>query len=129
MQLVWQLLVSSLIFLVLSKIIKGFEIKDFKTAVIVAIIYGVLMMFAGALVSPLKFIGEALVGLVSWIPVIGKLADLSMVIVSFLLKFIIGSIMLCFTDVIIKGFKMRSFALGIFVAFIISVINCFLPMW
>ena len=93
MQLVWQLLVSSLIFLVLSKIIKGFEIKDFKTAVIVAIIYGVLMMFAGALVSPLKFIGEALVGLVSWIPVIGKLADLSMVIVSFLLKFIIGSIM------------------------------------
>ena len=87
------------------------------------------MLVAGALVKPLTFIGDALVWLVSWIPVVKDLANLGMYIVSFLLKFIIGSIMLCVTDMFIKGFKMRSFALGIVVAFIISVINCFLPMW
>ena len=129
MQLVIQLLVSSIILLVLSKILPGFEIKDFKTAVIVAIIYGVLMVFSGLLAKPLLFIGDALVGLVSWIPVIGKLANLSMIIVTFLIKFIVGSIMLCFTDVIIKGFKMRSIPVGIVAAFLISLANCFLPMF
>ncbi len=129
MQLIWQLLVSSLLLLFLSKFLPGFEIKDFKTSVIVSILYGIFMAASGFLAKFLVVIGEALVFLVKWIPIIGDLANLGMIITVFLLKFIVGAIILSFVDVIIKGFKMRNFGVAIVAAFIISVVNCFLPMF
>ena len=126
MGLIIQLLVSSLVMLLLSKTLPGFEIKNFKTAVIVALLYGVLMLFSSCLAVPLAALWNGLDWLVSWIPIIGKLANLGMVIISFLLQFIVGSIMLCFVDVLIKDFKMRSIPVGIVAALIISVINSFI---
>lgn len=129
MGLIIQLLVSALVFVVLSKILPGFSIKDFKTALIVALIYGVLMVLSSLLVTPLSFLTDLCVKLVSWIPIINSVANIGAIVVKFLLNFIIGSIMLCITDKFIKGFEMRSFAVGIVAALIISVIGCFLPMF
>ncbi len=124
-----QLLVSAAVFLILSKILPGFQIKDFKTSILVAVIYGILMVVGSLLVGPLQFLSATLVKLVSWIPLIGSIANIGAIILAFLLKFIIGSIMLSITDAILKDFKMNSFMVGIVAAFIISLVGCFLPMY
>ncbi len=130
MGLITQLLVSSIVMLVLSKILPGFEIKDFKTSILVALLFGVCMVFGMALASPLSFLAETIAKIVSYIPLIGEmLAGLGLSLVRFLLNFIIGSIMLCITDKFLDGFKMRSFAVGIVAAFIISIAGCFVPMF
>ena len=123
MQLIINLLVSSIILLIISKILPGFEIKDFKTSVIVALIFGILMAVSGALVSPLTGVTNFMANLVKGIPLIGTIAGIGAKIVLFLINFIVGSIMLCITDMFIKGFKMRSFGVGIVAAFLISLIN------
>ncbi len=125
-----QLLVSALVMFILSKVLPGFEIKDFKTSILVALIFGVCMLFGILLVKPLSFLAEILASIVSYIPFIGaKLAGFGLALVQFLLNFIIGSIMLCITDKFLDGFKMRSFAVGIVAAFIISLVGCFIPMF
>ena len=129
MGLITQLLVSSLIMLVLSKILPGFEIKDFKTSVLVALIFGVLMVASGLLVSPLSFLTNGIASLLSGIPVIGQIANIGARVVLFLINFIVGSIMLCITDKFLTGFKMRSFAVGIVASFLIALINSFLPLF
>lgn len=129
MYLIAQLLISGVIFLILSKTLPGFDIKDFKTALLVALLYGIFMLLAAWLATPLAFLSNALVQLVSWIPIIGKLANIGNLVLMFLLKFIIGSIMLCITDGLLKGFKMKSFAVGIVASLIISLVGCFIPMF
>lgn len=129
MNLIIQLLVSAVVFFILSKILPGFTIKDAKTAVIVALLYGVLMVLSTLLVSPLSFLTDMCAKLVSWIPIISSIANAGAVVVKFLLNFIIGAIMLCITDKFVKGFEMRSFAVGIVAALIISIVGCFVPMF
>ena len=123
------LLVSSIVMLILSKLIPGFEIKDFKTSVLVALIFGILMVFSGLLVSPLSWLATSIASLVSGIPLIGAIAGIGSKILLFLINFIVGSIMLCITDKFLTGFKMRSFAVGIVAAFLIALINGFLPLF
>jgi putative membrane protein len=123
------LLVSSIVMLILSKLIPGFEIKDFKTSVLVALIFGILMVFSGLLVSPLSWLATSIASLVSGIPLIGTIAGIGSKILLFLINFIVGSIMLCITDKFLTGFKMRSFAVGIVAAFLIALINGFLPLF
>ena len=106
MNLIIQLLVSAVVFFILSKILPGFTIKDAKTAVIVALLYGVLMVLSTLLVSPLSFLTDMCAKLVSWIPIISSIANAGAVVVKFLLNFIIGAIMLCITDKFVKGFEM-----------------------
>ena len=127
MQLIVHLLVSSIILLLISKFLPGFEIKDFKTSVIVALIFGILMAVSGLLVSPLTGLTSWMADLVKNIPLIGTVAGIGAKIVLFLINFIVGSIMLCITDMFIKGFKMRSFGVGIVAAFLISLINACIP--
>lgn len=129
MSLIIQLLVSALVFVVLSKILPGFQIKNFGTAVLVALIYGILMVLSSLLITPLSFISNLCVKLVSWIPIIGSIAGIGAIVFRFILNFVVGSIMLGVTDTFLKGFKMRSFAVGVVASFLISVISCFLPMF
>ena len=125
-----QLLVSALVMFILSKVLPGFEIKDFKTSILVALIFGICMLFGILLVKPLEFLASILAAIVSYIPFIGaKLAGFGLALVQFLINFIIGSIMLCITDKFLDGFKMRSFAVGIVASFLIALIGCFIPMF
>ena len=124
-----QLLVSSLVMLALSKVLPGFEIKDFKTSILVALIFGILMVVSGLLVSPLSFLTNGIASLLSGIPLLGTVANIGARVLLFLINFIVGSIMLCITDKFLDGFKMRSFAVGIVASFLIALINGFLPMF
>ncbi len=124
--LIIKLLVSAIVFYVLSKVFSSFEIKDFKTALLVAFIYGLLMAAGGLVALPLTAVVNFFDGLLSGIPLIGKLSNIGATTFIFLVNFITGSIMLWITDKLLKGFKMTSFLVGILVAFIISFINCFL---
>ena len=129
MGLLLQLLVSSLVMLALSKLLPGFEIKDFKTSILVALIFGILMVASGLLITPLSALTKVIADLLSGIPVIGAIANIGARVLLFLINFIVGSIMLCITDKFLTGFKMRSFAVGIVAAFLIALINGFLPLF
>ncbi|MBQ3643115.1 MAG: phage holin family protein [Candidatus Riflebacteria bacterium] len=129
MGLILQLLVSSLVMLALSKLLPGFEIKDFKTSILVALIFGILMVASGLLITPLSALTKVIADLLSGIPVIGAIANIGARVLLFLINFIVGSIMLCITDKFLTGFKMRSFAVGIVAAFLIALINGFLPLF
>ena len=129
MGLIVQLLVSSLVMFFLSKVLPGFEIKNFKTSILVALIFGILMVASGLLVTPLSWLATSIAKLVSGIPILGTITNIGARIVLFLINFIVGSIMLCITDKFLTDFKMRSFAVGIVAAFLISLINSFLPLF
>jgi uncharacterized membrane protein YvlD (DUF360 family) len=129
MGLILQLLVSSLVMLALSKLLPGFEINDFKTSILVALIFGILMVASGLLITPLSALTKVIADLLSGIPVIGAIANIGARVLLFLINFIVGSIMLCITDKFLTGFKMRSFAVGIVAAFLIALINGFLPLF
>ena len=129
MSLIIQLLVSGLVFVFISKILPGFQVKSYKTALLVAFIYGILMVLSSLLIAPLSFIGDLFVKLVSWIPLVGSIAGIGNIVFRFLLNFIVGFIMLLLTDKFIEDFKMRSFQVGIVASLLISIVNCFLPMF
>ena len=83
---VLQLLVSALVMFILSKVLPGFEIKDFKTSILVALIFGICMLFGILLVKPLEFLASILAAIVSYIPFIGaKLAGFGLALVQFAL--------------------------------------------
>lgn len=123
--LILNLLVSAVLMIVISKVLPGFEIKDFKTSIIVAIVFGILMAVGGLLAAPLSFLNDIIVSVLRWIST--GIASFAGKILAFLLQFIIGSIMLCITDHFIDGFKLRSFSVGIVAAFLIALVNAFLP--
>lgn len=123
--LILNLLVSAVLMIVISKVLPGFEIKDFKTSIIVALVFGILMALGGLLAAPLSFLNGIIVSVLGWIST--GIASFAGKILAFLLQFIIGSIMLCITDHFIDGFKLRSFSVGIVAAFLIALVNAFLP--
>ena len=123
--LILNLLVSAVLMIVISKVLPDFEIKDFKTSIIVAIVFGILMALGGLLAAPLSFLNGIIVSVLGWIST--GIASFAGKILAFLLQFIIGSIMLCITDHFIDGFKLRSFSVGIVAAFLIALVNAFLP--
>ncbi len=123
--LILNLLVSAVLMIVISKVLPGFEIKDFKTSIIVAVVFGILMAIGGFLAFPLSFLNGIIVTVLGWIST--GIASFAGKILAFLLQFIIGSAMLCITDHFIDGFKLRSFSVGIVAAFLIALINAFIP--
>ena len=96
-----------------------------KSMGIVAIVFGILMALGGLLAAPLSFLNGIIVSVLGWIST--GIASFAGKILAFLLQFIIGSIMLCITDHFIDGFKLRSFSVGIVAAFLIALVNAFLP--
>ena len=79
----------------------------------------------GLLAAPLSFLNGIIVSVLGWIST--GIASFAGKILAFLLQFIMGSIMLCITDHFIDGFKLRSFSVGIVAAFLIALVNAFLP--
>ncbi|MFO8069335.1 MAG: phage holin family protein [Alkalibacterium sp.] len=103
----WQrILANTLIFLALAGFLDGFMISSWTTALLAAVVFGIL----NVLVKPILVI----LSLPITIMTLG------------LFYLIINGLMLWFTAALVSGFGFSSFALALFVAIIVSALNAFL---
>lgn len=120
MRFIIHVLVTAVAFLAVSRIVPGFKIKDFTTAVIVSFVYGLL---SGLAAVALLVLG--LITLPAWImalPLIAVLAPILhpiMLVVSFLMTW--GLIVL--TDWLIEGFHIDDQATAAVGALVFSIVN------
>ncbi len=96
------LILSVAVFLV-ANFLPGIQIKNFGTAIIVAIVYSVINFLAG------------------WLLVF--LALPFMIITFGLFKFVINAILLWVTDKIIDDFEIKDFLTTLIAAFLITIID------
>lgn len=101
--------VNTLAFYVISEILPGFDIKDKKVAVLIAVAYSFLMFLGGLLVLPFAAIVGLGLALVNFIPVIGPIiAGAGMIVTTFIITFVLTLIMLKIIDKMMDSFEMRS---------------------
>jgi len=102
------LLLSVAIFLV-AQFMPSVKIKNFGTAIIVAIVYSLINIFLG------------------WLLVLLSLP--LMIITLGLFKFVINAILLWITDQIIEDFEIKGFGATLLAAFLITIIDAGLKLF
>lgn len=116
--------VNTLAFLVISKILPGFNVRNDKTNFFIAVAYSILMVVAGFLILPLTFITGAVLWLLALIPVIGPLlAGVGGLVTMFILAFGVTAILLMIIDRAMEDFQMRSPTVAFIAAFLMAVLN------
>lgn len=101
--------VNTLAFYLISEVLPGFEMKNKKVALLIAIAYSILMFIGGLLVFPLAAIVSLGLALISFIPVIGPvIAGAGILVTTFLITFGLTFVMLIAIDKMMEDFKMRS---------------------
>lgn len=100
----WQrILLNTLIFLILGNALNGFFVDSWTTAILGAVIFGILNTFIKPIIRILS------------IPI--TLVTLG------LFYFVINGLMIWLTSYFVAGFIVNSFGQAIFVALIVSVVN------
>lgn len=116
--------VNTLAFLIISKVVPGFEVRNNKTNFFIAVAYSILLTVAGILVLPLTFITAAILWVVALIPLIGPvLAGAGALVTMFILAFGITAILLMIIDKAMDDFAMRSPAVAFVAAFLMAILN------
>lgn len=116
--------VNTLAFMLISKILPGFNVKSDKTNFFIAVAYSFLMFVAGFLVLPLTFITAAVLALIAFIPFIGPLlAGAGALVTMFILVFGITAILLIIIDKALDDFEMTSPTVAFIAAFLLAVLN------
>ncbi len=106
MHIILNLLLLSLTVFIVAKIMPSIHIKNFWTAIFVALVYSVINFLTGWLLT---------------------LLALPLIIITFgLFKFVINAFLLWITDVLIKDFKIESFGSTLIAAFLITIIDSIL---
>ncbi|WP_022666864.1 phage holin family protein [Desulfospira joergensenii] len=96
------LILSAAVFLV-SQILPGIQIKNYVTAIVVAIVYSLINFFLG------------------WVLII---LSLPFIVITFgLFKLVINAFMLWLTDRIIEDFQIKDFFTTFMAAFLITVVD------
>ena len=95
-----------------AAVLPGFHVKDFKGAVIVAAIFGLLNFFLGWLLFAI--LGVATLGL-AWL-------------LWFVTRWIINALLLAFTDRLTDHLKIDSFGWALLGALVISVVSSVVQM-
>lgn len=105
MEFITHLLISAVLLIVVSFIVKGIEVKNFMSAGIAALVLGVVNAFIKPLVVLLT------------LP--ATLLSLG------LFLFVINAFMLMLVSVVVPGFKVKGFGSALFGAVLLAVINLF----
>ena len=103
MHLLWNLLILSVAIFLVAKLFPAIHLKNFGTAIIVAVIYSLINVLIGWLLT---------------------LITLPLIIITFgLFKFVINAFLLWITDKILDDFKIDSFGMTLVAAFLITIID------
>lgn len=103
MSIILNLLLLSLAIFIVSQIMPTIRIKNFGTAVIVAVVYSIINLFFGRLLVLISF------------PI--------MIITFGLFKFVINAFLLWITDKLIDDFEIKGFISTLIAALLITVID------
>ncbi|MFP4013249.1 MAG: phage holin family protein [Chitinispirillaceae bacterium] len=105
MKFALDLLILSVAIFLVAKLLPAIHIKDFATAVVVAVVYSVINVLLGWFLRTLT---------------------LPLTILTFgLFKIVINAVLLWITDLIIKDFRIKGFGWTIVAALLIAVIDTF----
>lgn len=104
------LMINSVLFIAISKLMAGFEIKGETAAIKVAAVYGILLALAFTLIGPpLAVLTAILVGILAAIPLLGPLlvaiAALPLYLSWLLLAFAVSVATIKVTDAALDDFK------------------------
>ncbi|MBD3421930.1 MAG: phage holin family protein [Chitinivibrionales bacterium] len=103
MSIIINILVLSIAIFLVAQLMPAITIKNFGTAIVVAIVYGLLSFFFGWLLF---------------------LISLPVIIITFgLFKFVINAVLLWLTDKLIDDFEIKSFPATLLAAFLITIID------
>jgi putative membrane protein len=104
--MIWNLFLLSIAIFLVAKLLPGIYIKNYWTAVLVAIVYSIVNFFLG------------------WLLV---LVSLPLIILTLgLFIFVVNAVLLWITDRVVNDFEIRGFGTTILAALCISVINSLL---
>ena len=120
LSLIMSVLLSALSFWIVSRLVPGWKLKDFPTAIVVALVYGVLNLLAW------------------WPAVVAKIALLPLFILlpKFIAKFVIGGalslaftvVLVMVTDKAVDGFEVDDLPTAIVGAFVLNIARGFLHL-
>ena len=116
--------VNTLAFIIISKILPGFNVKNDKTNFVIAVAYSILMVIASFIALPVSLMIGFLLAILAFIPVIGPvLAGAGAMVTAFILVFGITAILLIAIDKAMEDFEMTSPAVAFIASFLLAVIN------
>ncbi|HEY3999464.1 MAG TPA: phage holin family protein [Candidatus Xenobia bacterium] len=104
-------LLNALVILAVAHIVPGIQVRDFRTAMVVALVLGVLTFL---LTKPLIVLGTVLLGLMT-LPAVLVTFGLFLFIVYFVVKFVVMLLLLRMTATLVSGFTIydgRALAFG-----------------
>ena len=111
-------------FFALSKLLPGFNVKNEKTALIMAVAYSVVGFVASLFLVPLAAIGAIFCAFLAFIPLIGPLlAASSLLFTVFVVFFTLTVGLLVMIDKLMDDFKMQSFGVAVMAAILLGIIN------
>jgi putative membrane protein len=103
MSLIWNLLLLSLAVFIVARIMPNIRVKNFGTAIIVAIVFSVINILVGWLLVLISF---------------------PLMIITFgLFKFVINAILLWITNIVVDDFEIKGAVSTLIAAFLIAVID------
>lgn len=121
--------VNTLAFYLISELLPGFEIRNKKAALLVAIAYSILMFIGGLLVFPLAVFVSLGLAIINFIPVIGPiLAGAGVLVTAFLVTFVLTFIMIVAIDKMMEDFHMRSIYVSFTAAFLLAIFSVVIRM-
>ena len=104
--MIWNIILLSVSVFIVANLLPGIYIKNYWTAIVVAIVYSIISFFTG------------------WLLI---LLTLPFLIITFgLFKFVINAFLLFLTDKMIEDFKIKDGITTIIAAFCISVVDALL---
>lgn len=119
------LIINTIAFLVISKILPGFRIESPRTAGIVSVVYGIIMTIALYTLVPIFVVvaGILMIPLV-FIPFLGPLiAGGTMFMAVLTLVFVISVVTLIATDKLLEDFEMKSMGTAAGAAALLAILN------
>ena len=103
MTLIWNLLLLSVAIFIVAQVMPNIRIKNFGTAIIVAIVFSIINILVGWLLVLISF---------------------PLMIITFgLFKFVINAFLLWITNILVDGFETKGAVPTLIAAFLIAVID------
>ena len=116
----WTIIITTIIFFLLTKLLSGFQISGgIINHILLAIGFLILMLLGKFFASPIQGGVQLVFG---WIPFLGKII---MQFTNFVTTFIITIILLFGLDLLMSSFQMKTKSTAFYAALILATISCF----
>ncbi|EKD83790.1 MAG: hypothetical protein ACD_39C00447G0005 [uncultured bacterium] len=116
--------VNTLAFYMISEMVPGFDIKNKKTALMMALVYSALAAIVWFAAIPITFMLGAVFAIIAFIPFIGPLlAGAGVFVTTFMLLFGLSACLLMLIDKMMDDFKMRSPTVAVIASILLALIG------